>query len=271
MKTLFFPLLLFLAFTCNAQSPWRAKLIIYFEDSASNLHPDTIWFGCDSLGADGFQEELDVFDTRNPQMNQVTGFDSVTNIQFPGKTLRTNIKAFAFDKGFSFQVKCNGTVKYIKWDSLEFKYQSDIVRRLSASIGAHEGVSFDMWHQNVITLTNSVTQLTNDMIEVLEGGEWLNFNLRIYLTTIYSNIPELDLIENKLSLKQIDGDKFFLSGDKILDGELSIYSLSGETIAKYQLNNCLSKEFDLNGFPSGLYLIQYIDNNTKFRHKIVKY
>jgi hypothetical protein len=270
MKTIFFPLFLFLAFASNAQSPWRAKLIIFFEDSASNMHPDTIWFGCDSLGDDGFQEGLDVFDNRTPQIYQATGFDSVTNIQFPGKTLRTNIKAFELDKAFSFEVKCNGIVKYIKWDSLEFKYQSDKIKRLSVSISANGGVSFDIWHQNVVTLTNSVTQFTDDTIEVLEGGEWLSFNLRIYLTSIYSSIPEFGFIDNKLSLKQINGDKFLLTGETILDGELTIYSMSGQVIEKYSLNG-LSKEFDLNGLPSGLYLVQYIDSNTKFSHKIVKY
>jgi hypothetical protein len=271
MKILFFPLLLFLAFASNAQSPCRAKLIIYFEDSSSNLHPDTIWFGCDSLGDDGFQEGLDVFDTRTPQMDQVTGFDSVTNIQFPGKRLRTNIKAFKLDEAFNFEVQCNGIVKYIKWDSLEFKYQSDKVIRLSASIVALPGVSFDIWHKNEITLTDSWTQLTSDMIEVLEGGEWLNFNLRIYLTSIYSSLPEFGFIENKLSLKQINGDKFMLSSESILEGELSIYSLSGQVIEKQTLQNCLSKEFDLSGLPPGLYLVQYIDTNTKFSHKIIKH
>jgi hypothetical protein len=271
MKTLIFPLFLLLSFVSNAQSPWRAKLIIYFEDSSSNLHPDTIWFGCDRLGDDGFQEGLDVFDNRTPQMDQVTGFDSVTNIQFPGKRLRTNIKAFKFDKGFNFQVRCNGIVKYIKWDSLEFKYQSDKVIRLSASISAREGVSFEVWHKNEITLTDSWTQLTSDMIEVLEGGEWLNFNLRIYLVSIYSALSEPSFMNNKLSLKQINGDKFLLSAEKVLDGELTIYSLTGQVIEKQTLHNCLSKEFDLSGLPPGLYLVQYIDTNTKFSHKIIKH
>ena len=41
----------------QAQTPWRAKIIGHFWDHDSQaVFLDTLWFGCDSLGDEGYQQ-----------------------------------------------------------------------------------------------------------------------------------------------------------------------------------------------------------------------
>ena len=60
---IFYTILLFsISFFCFSQNfPWNAKFIISYP-----LNPaiaDTVWFGCDTAGADGYQVGLDIIDT----------------------------------------------------------------------------------------------------------------------------------------------------------------------------------------------------------------
>ena len=73
--------LMLLSSVCSAQPPWRAKLFVHFLDSNNQIVTDTVWFGCDSLGAEGFQSGLDVIDT-SLQWNKVYSADELIKTKF---------------------------------------------------------------------------------------------------------------------------------------------------------------------------------------------
>lgn len=112
----------------QAQAPWRARLFVHFETNGV-LPPstDTLWFGCDSLGNEGYQPNLDVLDSfDSSQENKVYFIDETAQTQFghpTPHTLTKSIKAFNKNGILTFKVKAFGYVHAISWDTTEFIYE----------------------------------------------------------------------------------------------------------------------------------------------------
>ncbi|MFN3446103.1 MAG: hypothetical protein ACK44D_10200, partial [Bacteroidia bacterium] len=126
MKTKFTLLFIVFSAICNAQAPWKAKLFVhYYEDPTGKTITDTIWFGCDSLGADGYQAGLDVVDTIFDQ-NKTLFSDPLAQSQLglPSQyNLKTNIKAFNQNGTVSYKLMANGWVFALSWDTTDFIYE----------------------------------------------------------------------------------------------------------------------------------------------------
>lgn len=121
-------LLTFVLFAANsfAQKPWRAKLFIHFLDSNNKAVTDTIWFGLDSLGDEGYQEGLDVFDT-DDEVNTILSHDSLVQNQFNTYcgNLKYNIKKMNYGVT-TFDFYALGRIMSMSWDSLDFLYEDTL-------------------------------------------------------------------------------------------------------------------------------------------------
>jgi hypothetical protein len=125
MKIKVFIFLIVITNVCKAQPPWRAKLYVNFLDSNNQTVIDTVWFGFDSLGAEGYQEGLDIIDT-NLQWNKVYGSDEIIKNQYNTScpNMRTNIVSHTL--GYTwFKFFALGNIKSIGWDSSDFNYMVD--------------------------------------------------------------------------------------------------------------------------------------------------
>lgn len=113
---------LMLSSLLQAQPPWRAKLFVHFLDSNNQIATDTVWFGCDSLGAEGYQVNLDSLTTKL-QWNKVYCADDVVKNQFSTDcaNLKQNIIGFKKQKS-SFRFYAFGKPISMSWDTLDFRY-----------------------------------------------------------------------------------------------------------------------------------------------------
>ncbi len=260
--------------TLHAQAPWRSKLIVLFEGPNNTLIPDTVWFGCDSLGADGYQEGLDIYDTIHDY--QVTSFDE----HIPGKTLKQNIKGFKKHVATSFNLRCSGNARYIVWDSLDFEYVYDTIFMLYAGIAAPEYVSFDIWHKSTVGLSSyrpdfpATRFYPNDTIEILEGGDWeleLSIEVKFTDSSLYLNTDEYKRIEKRYTLVYHQ-DCIEALSEEPGDAMVSLYHLNGSLITQKSLNNRSPQIIDTQILPPGFYLIQITDHiHRPFVKKILKY
>lgn len=131
MKINVFIFLIVITYVCKAQPPWRAKLYVNFLDTNNQTIIDTVWFGFDSLGAEGYQEGLDIIDT-NLQWNKVYGSDEIIKNQYNTScpNMRTNIVSHTL--GYTwFKFFALGNIKSIGWDSSDFNYMVDSGFRLT--------------------------------------------------------------------------------------------------------------------------------------------
>lgn len=164
MKLFLTKTLLLISIYSHAQAPWRAKLFVHFLDSNNQIVTDTVWFGCDSLGAEGFQPGLDVIDT-NLQWNKVYSADDLVKSQFNTDcaNLKTNIIGFN-KKESSFKFYAIGNPISISWDTLDFMYFDTTFRLSYTEISTVNGYinNIDQRYYNV----------TEDSYEII-GGQYV--------------------------------------------------------------------------------------------------
>jgi hypothetical protein len=276
MKHFILIIICIICYAVQAQHPWRAKLIVYFEhaDNRDSLIGDTIWVGCDSAGAAGYQPGLDVLASQVEPYHIYSVDDSL-----PGQYLKTNIKGFKKKEITEFKFKCNGKVKYIIWDSLEHMYETDTMFLLYSYLEAKEGVSLDIPHMNFIQLSkrNKETHYRGNFsypnkAEVIEGGELLNFTLGVRFddTTVYI----LNGIKQRTKEYGVrvgydnDNETIGIYSDKKIGGIVRIYSIGGILLIQKEMNSSFC-QIPLQGGVSGLYILnvsneQSLDYTTKF-------
>jgi hypothetical protein len=250
---------LFLSLVCTAQQPWRAKLIVYFEhaDNRDSLIGDTIWVGCDSAGAAGYQPGLDVLASQVEPYHIYSVDDSL-----PGQYLKTNIKGFKKKEITEFKFKCNGKVRFIVWDSLEYSYGNDTMFMRYADLIAGSNVSFDISHQNSVGLSTyryktgfTGNYYNSDSIQVLEGGEALDFKLEIRFedSTIFSGIKEHSL-GTQIKIAQVSNETISVISDKALMAVISLCRINGEIVDRYNMNGTTCQVL-VSDLPPGMYLL----------------
>lgn len=177
MKSRFLLFLIMLSSICSAQAPWRARLFVHYsDDPTGKTVTDTVWFGCDSLGAEGFQPGLDVLDTVYEQ-NKTFFSDPLaqTQLGLPWQyNLKTNIKAFNKNGTVSYRLKANGWVFAISWDTTEFLYEQPDFKLFTINLFCKD-CYLSTWEREQHTLMSrnadgSHKFFGRDSIEVLQGN-----------------------------------------------------------------------------------------------------
>jgi hypothetical protein len=280
----------------SAQAPWRAKLFVHFLDSNNQIVTDTVWFGCDSLGAEGYQEGLDVIDT-NLQWNKVYSADDLIKAQYNTDcvNLKTNIREFNTDrfKGITFLFYCIGNPISMSWDTSNFIYQIDSTYRFSsARINSKNGYVYAIDAKEYLICADRYTRINNEYF--YDGFEFESDSIRIIPESL---IPECKInsafsLEVKLLMgwHQFTGiDKYYLTNQLItypnpFNDKLFIESNINQQKYNYsiislqgieQLQGTIhadKQEIDTNQLAPGIYFMQLYEDNTLISktYKIIK-
>ena len=271
MKIKLLLIIMFIANLGNAQAPWQAKFVVWFEGPNQTLVPDTVWFGCDSAATDGYQAELDVV-ADSFLFNKAYFVEDV----LPGKYFKRNVKGFKKNEVIKFDFISKGKVRFIVWDSLEFKYLIDTMFMLYVEIEAGSHVSFDASHNNNMLLylspgSSQSGYYTNDSIDVLEGGGGLQFNINILFkdSSMFNSVPDI----NKQSPFCVKSGRDFFSvmNDKQIESMLSIYDVRGLMVKSLKISEIFTV-INTSDFHEGIYLIHIQDvNKASFVFKYIKH
>ncbi|MCG9879784.1 MAG: T9SS type A sorting domain-containing protein [Bacteroidia bacterium] len=292
MKIFLTNLLLVITLFSNAQAPWRAKLFVHFLDSNNQIVTDTVWFGCDSLGAEGFQPGLDVIDT-NLQWNKVYSADEIIKSQFNTDcaNMKTNIIGFK-KKESSFKFYAIGNPISISWDTLDFMYFDTIYRLSYTEIRTANGYinNIDQRYYNVTEdnykiiggqyIFNGFWVNPNDSVKLLPeslhgacvfSNYAFEFNINLimgprFINGIYELVQQGVLnvypnpFSNKLMVYQIGTADF---------SEIILYDMHGKELFKKPLENDVTL-FDTANLPAGIYYMTFMQNNNSKLYKPFK-
>ncbi len=139
--------------------PWNSKFIV-----SANGFSDTVWFGCDSLGAFGFQSGLDLLDdSGNTAPLRIISFDSIIQIdsatsqcgnlirntigfdENPLGTVQQGYYPNVYNTEFKFFILMDtatvgaGDSVGLSWDATDFDFSSDLFNLSYASITSENG------------------------------------------------------------------------------------------------------------------------------------
>lgn len=285
MKTKLLLIIMFAANIGNAQAPWRAKLFVHFLDSSNQIVTDTVWFGCDSLGAIGFQPGLDLMET-NLQWNKVYGSDDLIKTQFNTDcgNLKTNVIGFKSNYS-TFSFVATGNPISISWDTLDYIYQPDsqfrlssiLIRSKSGYIRAYDltdffiggdiytlinnkfiyqGFSFNPSPVEIIPESkpnNCGNPLFTFAFDVKINLGWFNgtgmlTNRLINQTKVYPN-PVKDILN-------IDFNNSF-------SGTIHVTNLIGIKMYDANIINSQNEEINLSNLANGIYYLTVLDKNNQ--------
>lgn len=277
------PIALFLLFMLlfslgsNAQKPFRFKLIAYFEDvSDFSIHTDTLYFGCDSLGDEGYQDGLDILDTV-VKPNSWYFVDTLIRKQLnlnSSVNTKQNIKAFNFNKRVTWETSFNSSLFAIKFDSTEITYRDQ--SRYLRNVGIYcNGCSISSWNKDYeVFIVNwgddNTGYFFRDSIEVLETNYTMNIFCRIN-DSLLSGLKEEKIQVNLLSENPVN-EYLFLQINNQLKSELILTSVSGSTITKWmiQQNNPLPIQLDFRAIKSGIYYLTIVPTNSEYQKSVLK-
>lgn len=275
MVTLMKPLALLLLFSLlyslntSAQKPFRFKLIAYFEDvSDFSIHTDTLYFGCDSLGGEGYQIGLDILDTvMKPNSWYVvdTIIRSQLNLSSSVNT-RRNIKNFAFNSTVRWQTYCNSTLVAIKCDTNELVYNESKKALLGMGISC-KGCSIGVWHSEYgsfspIRWDNGIPYFYNDSIPILESSNELKVSLYI-IDSLNSGFNKINN-DVKIVSENPVSESIVISFDKNTIGTVYLFNAYGSQIlsTNVSVNKGDSVELSLGNEPIGLYNLIFVPDDN---------
>jgi hypothetical protein len=263
--------------TLQAQPPWRAKLYVNFLDSNNQIVKDTVWFGFDSLGAEGYQSGLDVIDT-NLQWNTVYGSDDLIMNQFNTScpNLRNNIVSHTM--GYTwFKFFALGNIKSIGWDSSDFIFQIDsnnrmthaYINSLNGYIGFPDATKMSIrgeWIDSPGTIDSPVTFFVNQPLYAISDeplyyhcSKYIPFNTVGYrFDLIIRTGPTMlnHINEKRGAIKQVRFDAMNrrIYWDNDLNPDLiQVYNMQGLLILEIHINNMTYA--DLNELNNGMYFL----------------
>ena len=263
MRTL--PFLLILCTTiAQAQVPWRAKLFVHFSTS-NEFVTDTIWFGCDSLGAEGYQEGLDQLDTILNE-NKVFFEDEIVRNQLGLNTsynLNNSIKAFKKNGEVTFRIQAFGQVEAISWDTNDFIYNSKDFELYSCGIRGI-GCYLGLWDRTQHALLTREGQNRffgrKDSLIILQGFDMLiDLIIRLKDTTTGLTVNnnstlgasfQNPVINNKLEVTLLQNEY----------NEVSIYNQLGQIVWQQAITQT-QHTWDVSTLTNGIYFIAF-NNNT---------
>jgi hypothetical protein len=260
-----------------AQPPWRAKLFVNFIDSNNQTVTDTVWFGFDSLGAEGYQPGLDVIDT-NLQWNRVYGSDDLIMNQFNTScpNLRTNIVSHSL--GYTwFKFFALGNIKSIGWDSSDFNYIVDsgfrmtyvYINSLNGYIGFYDATKMSIrgeWIDSPGTIDSPVSYFVSPPLNAIAeqplyyycskdipfNSDGYRFDLVIRTgPTMLNNVNEKRRIEKQARFDAMNRRIYW---DIDLNPDLiQVYNMQGELIREMQIEDIT--QVDLNDLNNGVYFV----------------
>jgi hypothetical protein len=279
MKSLALPLIFGLLFSLNtsAQKPFRFKLIAYFEDiSDFSIHTDTLYFGCDNLGGEGYQDGLDILDTvMKPNSWYVV--DTIIKKQLNlNSSLNTkkNIKNFGFNKGIGWQTYFNSTLVAIKCDTNELIYNESKKALLGVGISCY-GCSIGVWHSESGSLGpirwyNGIPYFYQDSIAILESSN----EIKVSLFMIDSMPTGVDKTNNDIQLLTENpvNENLQIHLNNRFSGQLVLTDVIGNTNANWAIEQATphSLQLDFKSIKSGFYYLMFIPHNPTYNKSVIK-
>jgi hypothetical protein len=285
MKVIVFIFLIVITNVCKAQAPWRAKLFVHFLDSNNQIVTDTVWFGCDSLGDDGLQSELDILDT-TLRWNSVYGSDDIvrSHLNTDCGNLKLNTKAFK-KKYTTFSFYVTGKPISISWDTTDFIYQNDsqyrlsgiVIRSSSGYINSIDGQLYILGGDLYSLINNNYIYrgfvFKNDSISIYpisKPNECTNdsysfdFTVEIYLgwyeftgTKDWRIMDQISIYPNPTT------DVLNLEFETPFTGNLILHNQIGQTLKFIALNNTQLIKINLSEYDNGLYYLSYQNNKNQ--------
>lgn len=257
--------LMLLSSVCSAQPPWRARLFVHYsEDPTGKVITDTVWFGCDSLGAEGYQVGLDVVDTIYDQ-NKTFFSDPLAQSQLglPSHyNLKTNIKAFNKNGTTSFKLKANGWVFAVSWDTTEFIYEQPDFKLFSAVLKCYD-CYLGLWERELYGIFGRYTDGTptfggRDSIDILQGnGMELEIVLRFKDTSTVGfseaerkNFVNFELQENPVT------NKVSINFKNNFTGSISLSNNLGQILYTSNIQNQTNHNCNIEHLRNGIYYLQ---------------
>lgn len=246
---------------CSAQAPWRARLFVHYsEDPTGKVITDTVWFGCDSLGAEGYQVGLDVVDTVYDQ-NKTFFSDPLAQSQLglPSHyNLKTNIKAFNKNGTTSFKLKANGWVFAVSWDTTEFIYEQPdfkligtVLKCRDCYISAWELESYGVFG---IYADGTPTFGGRDSTDILQGNG-MELEIVIYFKDTNTVGLKDFAINHSLSENPVTNNISINFKEPFL-GYITILNSLGQVLYTSYIQNQNNHIIDVDHFASGVYYLQ---------------
>lgn len=286
MKKLLITTLIFVLFqTIHAQQPWRAKLFVHFLDSNNQIVTDTVWFGCDSLGAEGYQPGLDVIDT-NLKWNKVYSADELIKVQYNTDcaNLKTDIRKFDTINGMKFNFYCTGNPVSMSWDTSDFIYQIDSTYRIHGAIlKSINGYLFGIDATSYIIGGDSYKKVNGEFIYLGFGFSSIDsisvypesqlsechikygFNFNLEIGTGWAKLTGLieRLTESSNIYPNPFSDKIYIE-TKIINAVSKKYSITSLHGIEMMTGELIENRavIDTSHLISGIYFITVIDNNV---------
>ena len=267
MKNVLTILLFLLSLNLFAQAPWRAKLYVHFNLGFNQSITDTIWFGCDSLGNEGYQEGLDQLDTIFNE-NKVFFEDAIVKNQLGLNTpynLNTSIKGFKNGE-ITFNVQTFGPTESLSWDTLDFFYDSSLYHLSSVFIKCF-GCNLDAWEIEEFIIMgrhpNEPIQFSDyDSIGVL-GGADARFNIVVKFRDTATGLTEKNGMANNVFIQNpVINDKLEVTFLQNKYNGVSIYNQLGQLV--WQQTITQSKHvWDVSTLPNAIYFISFNDNTQQ--------
>ncbi len=261
-----------LSSVCSAQPPWRARLFVHYsEDPTGKVITDTVWFGCDSLGAEGYQVGLDVVDTIYDQ-NKTFFSDPLAQSQLglPSHyNLKTNIKAFNKNGTTSFKLKANGWVFAVSWDTTEFIYEQPDFKLFSAVLKCYD-CYLGLWERELYGIFGRYTDGTptfggRDSIDILQGnGMELEIVLRfkdtstVGLKSFVSAKPIGYILNENPVAKEI-----IISFENHFTGEIYLLNNLGQVLQTIKIQNQTNANFAVDYLTNGIYYLRISTNEAQ--------
>jgi hypothetical protein len=257
----------FLCLNLFAQAPWRAKLYVHFSTvTGNNLVTDTVWFGCDSLGAEGYQTGLDQLDTALAD-NKVFFEDAIVKNQLGLNTpynLNKSIKAFKRNGDVTFRIQAFGQVESISWDTADFIYNSTDfglftcgIRGLNCYLGLWDRTEYPLLSRNGQNRHFRAT----DSLQILQGFDMLiDFIIRFKDSTT-GLIDRKEIANDVFIQNPIIDDKLEVSLFNNNYTHASVYNQLGQLVWQQTITQT-QNTWDVSSLPNGIYLITF-NNNTQ--------
>ena len=279
-------LFIFIGLSAQAQKPWRAKLFAYFTDTAGQRIIDTVYVGCDTAAAEGFQTGFDVYDS-DISANKILCEDSLIFIQegVSCGILKTSIKGFNMGE-VTFDLQLYGNFRKIDsigWDTTDFLYD-DKFRLVGAHLITKDGYlggidnrDVTIFYHDKPTGTNNFYFPLNSKI-IMENPQFRcdvhfdDFRIRLAVDfAYYTGTSEIENTIFKIYPNPLSSQELFIDHPQFDIKTIYLTDLTGRILNIHNNVGGDKTIFTLNNFPSGVYCVVLVDNvNNHFFKKITK-
>lgn len=291
VKRIFFLLLyLFFVQLVFAQKPWRAKLFVHFLDSNNKAVTDTIWFGLDKQGDDGYQEGFDVFDTAG-SVNKILSHDSLVQNQFNTDcgNLKYNIKKMNYGVT-TFDFYALGRIMSMSWDTADFLFDDNSNKYyLSyAKLTPQNGYigNIDGKYIGLLSRFKDKNFIYRDSVYAINESPLFYCNRQLSVFAFSLMVTFVNELWN-VGVKQTEETNFLIGPNPFKDNvnisfknealhnklNLKVHTITGKLVKETYLSvNEGDANIDLADLDEGIYILSIQDetNRKVSYHKIIK-